>query len=356
MEMHCGTFTYLETTLNTPSLPAAPIGPSGRSVLALAAMMSMGAAHAQSSVVIYGIVDQGIVKANSGTTPGAMLPGRGVNPDTWNIKAGNTSRLGFRGHEDLGAGLYSRFQIEHRFAMDTGASSNATVFWLGRSVVALGGKSLGELYAGREYSAAYTVALNADPTFWSYVSQLGSAYTYASYTPVATSIEASNIRWANAVGYKTPVWGGFSGELQTALGEGARKRASSGHAQFKAGALWVAGAFDRLDSNTNMQIVAGGYDFGVVYPKASYTRSKGGVNGDAKAFTVSALVPFSFGRAYLSYGSLSPAANNRDSDMIGAGVQYDLSKRTLVYLNLGTAEQQTFTRTTAFDFGIKHTF
>jgi predicted porin len=324
--------------------------------MVVAAMASAGAALAQSSVVIYGIVDQGVVKPNGGTTPGAMLPGRGANPNTWTIKAGNTSRLGFRGQEDLGGGLYSRFQIEHRFAMDTGASSNANVFWLGRSVVALGSKSLGEVYAGREYSAAYTVALNADPTFWSYVSQTGSAYTYANYTPVAATVEASNIRWANAVGYKTPTWAGVSGEVQTALGEGARKRALSGHVQYKGGGLWIGAAFDRLDSNTNMELIAGGYDFGVIFPKASYTRAKGGVNGDAKAFTVSALVPIPVGRVYASYGSLSPTAANRDSSMIGAGVQYDLSKRTLLYFNVGSAEQDTFTRTTAFDLGIKHTF
>lgn len=346
----------MEIEVNTPNSPAVTLRAVSRAALAMVALASAGAASAQSSITIYGIVDQGIVKANSGTTPGAMLPGRGANPDVWTMKAGNTSRLGFRGQEDLGGGMYSKFQFEHRFAMDTGASSNANIFWLGKSIIGLGSKTLGEVYAGREYSAAYTVALNADPTFWSYVSQLGSAYTYANYTPVPTSIEASNIRWANAVGYKTPVWGGFSGELQTALGEGARKRASSGHAQFRqANGLWVAAAFDRLDANTNMTIVAGGYDFGVVFPKASYTVANGGVNGDAKAFTVSALVPLSFGRTYIQYGSLSPA-NNRDSSMIGAGIQYDFSKRTLLYFNLGTAQQDTFTRTTAFDFGLKHTF
>lgn len=345
----------METTLKTSSRRVAPSSALSRCALAFVALASTGAACAQSSVVIYGIIDQGVVKANDGTTPGAMLPGRGATPDTWTIKAGNTSRLGFRGQEDLGGGLYSRFQFEHRFAADTGASSNSTVFWLGRSVVALGSKTLGEVYAGREYSAAYTVALNADPTFWSYVSQLGAAYTYANYTPVASTVEASNIRWANSVGYKTPTWGGFSAEVATALGEGTRKRATSGNAQFKTGGLWVAAGVDRLDSNTHMELVAAGYDFGVVTPKASYTRAKGGVNGDAKSFTVSALVPFAVGRAYLSYGSLRPASN-RDSSMIGTGAQYDLSKRTLVYLNLGTAKQDTFTRTTAFDLGIKHTF
>jgi predicted porin len=325
---------------------------SGAFVLAA---MAVGATQAQSSVTIYGIIDQGIVKANTGTTPGSLLPGRGASPDVWTMKAGNTSRLGFRGQEDLGDGAYARFQIEHRFAADTGASSNANVFWLGRSVVALGSKTWGEIYAGREYSAAYTVALNADPTFWSYVGQLGSAYTYANYTPFATTIEASNIRWSNSVGYKSPAFSGFSVELASALGEAVRKRATSGNAQYKRGPIWVGLAVDQVDSDTNMTIVAGGYDFGFVYPKASYTRAKGGLNGDATAFTVSALVPLGFGRTYISYGSLSPATN-LDSKMFGAGVQFDFSKRTLLYGNVGSAVREGLTRTTAFDVGIKHTF
>lgn len=310
--------------------------------------------QAQSSVTIYGIVDQGITKANSGTTPGARLNGRAA-PDVWTMKAGNTSRLGFRGNEDLGDGMYTRFQIETRFAVDTGALSNANVFWLGRSVLALGSKTWGEVYAGREYSAAYTVALNTDPTFWSYVSQTGSAYTYANYTPVAATVEASNIRWSNTIGYKSPALGPVTFELATGLGEGARTNSKSGNIQYKQGPVWVGLAFDGLDSNTNLAIVAGGYDFGVVRPTASYSRAKGGVNGDATSFTVSALVPTRFGRVYASYGSLSPATQ-LDSTMYGAGAQYDLSKRTLLYANIGSAKQVGQTRTTAFDVGVKHTF
>lgn len=325
-----------------------------RAVLALAASMAAAMpAQAQSSVTIYGIIDQGVTKANNGTTPGAMLNGRAA-PDTWTIKAGNTSRIGFRGQEDLGDGLYSRFQIEHRFAADTGTPSNA-VFWLGRSVVAVGSKDWGEVYMGREYSAAYWVALNVDPTLWSYVSQTGAAYTYANYTPVAATIEASNIRWANSIGYKTPKLGPVTAELATALGENVRKRATSANVQYADKGLWVGVAYDGLDSKTNLKLIAASYDFGPVRPSASYSKAKGGLNGDATSYTVSVLVPLSFGRALASFGSLSPA-NKLDSKMFGAGVQYDLSKRSLLYLNLGSAKQDRQTRTTAFDFGFKHTF
>lgn len=347
-----------------PPLLAAPAARQGRAAArrarsaAAAAAVSLclpAAVLAQSTVTIYGIIDQGIVKPNSGTTPGSMLPGRGASPDTWTIKAGNTSRLGFRGREDLGDGAYARFQIEHRFAADTGTSSNATVFWLGRSVVAAGSNKAGEVFLGREYSPAYWIALQADPTYWSYVSQLGSAYGYANYTPVPGTVEASNIRWANMVGYTSPNWGGLTFQLANAFGENQRSNAQAGNVQYKQGPLWIGAGFDRLDSKTKLALVGASYSFGPVQVLGSHARAKGGVNGDGKSVSLSAMVPLSLGRVYASYAAYRPATN-RDSSMFGAGAQYDLSKRTLLYLNIGSARQKTFTRTTAFDLGIKHTF
>jgi predicted porin len=271
------------------------------------------------------------------------------------MKAGNTSRIGFRGQEDMGGGLYSRFQFEHRFAADTGTASNATVFWLGRSVVAVGSKQFGEVYMGREYSPAYWVALNTDATLWSYVGQLGSPYTYANYTGVATTIEASNIRWANSIGYKTPELGGFSGELAMAFGEGQRSNNVSGNLQYKNGPIWIGAGFDRLDERNNLVLVAGGYDFGVVYPTFSYSKAEGGLNGNAKAYSAALRVPLGQARLYVQAGKYMPATN-LDSTMVAGGAEYFLSKRTSLYGNLGSAKRERATRTTAFDVGIKHTF
>lgn len=337
----------METFRKSQALRAAALA-------AATACLAPGLAQAQSSVAIYGIVDQGISKSNNGNTPGALLPGRGTQ-GVWVVKHGNASRLGFRGQEDMGGGMYSRFQLEHRFIADTGLPSNANVYWMGRSVVALGSTSLGELYAGREYSPAFWIALDADPTSWSYVSQLGAAYTYANYTAVPATVEASNIRWANSLGYKSPQFGGVSFELAHAFGETLRSSNLSGNLRYKQGALWLGAAFDRLDSRNNMALVAGGYDFGVVHPTFSYARAKGGINGDAKSFSLAAKVPVSFGRVYAQYATLRPATN-LDAHMLGAGVEYVLTRRTLIYTNLGSAKRDGATRTTAFDLGVKHTF
>lgn len=325
-------------------------------VLAMTSFPALADIDLGKGLSIYGIIDAGVAELNTGTTPRTLLAGSPSTPDTATVKAGNTSRLGFKGYRDLKNGAYGRFQIEHRFATDTGAASNTNVFWLARSVVAIGKDNLGEIYAGREYSPAYWVALNADPTLWSYVSQTAAPYTYANYTAVASSVEASNIRWSNAVGYKTPNLGGFTGEYQAAAGEGSRGRNNAGNVQYtKKNGLWLGAGFDRLDARNNLTLAAGGYDFGVVFPKLSWARAKGGLNGDARSYTASALIRVSYGRITAAVGKLKPTLSAK-STMYGVGTQYDLDKDTLLYVNLGSAKQDGKTRTTAYDFGIKYTF
>ncbi len=160
----------METNLNNSRFQLPACGQGARAAVAAMAVAATSlSAHAQSSVTIYGIIDQGLTKATDGTTPAAFLPGRAGN-DAWQVKAGNTSRLGFRGHEDLGGGQYARFQMEHRFAADTGASSNANVFWLGRTVVA-------ELFAAycahpAEMPAEYAGAADLHRTVADYIAGL----------------------------------------------------------------------------------------------------------------------------------------------------------------------------------------
>jgi len=70
-----------------------------KTLIALAALAAT-ASFAQSSVTLYGVVDAGITKGTDSTT---KFTGGGVN---------GTSRLGFKGEEDLGGGLKAVFQVE----------------------------------------------------------------------------------------------------------------------------------------------------------------------------------------------------------------------------------------------------
>jgi predicted porin len=309
--------------------------------------------RAQSTVTMYGFVDMGISAANNGTTPGSSLNGRGP-ADAWSMQQGNSSRLGFLGKEDLGGGAYARFQLETRFYPNTGALASSSAFWQGRSLVALGSERLGEVWLGRDFSPAFWVACEVDPTCWSYVSQLGPAYTYGNWNG-STSMDASSARWSNSIGYKSPNWGGLTANVVTALGNGERKQANSVAIQYKQDGVYLGAAYDGKDADNHMSIVAAGYDFRLVSLRASATSVRGGANGNAQARALSANIPLTYARVMLMVGRLKPASG-QTSTMFGAGCEYYLSKRTTAYMDLGSAKRNGFSRTTAFDVGTKVSF
>ena len=86
-----------------------------RKLLAVAVLAALPlAASAQSSVTIYGILDASVAREDSDVTNGNRTV----------LASGNqsTSRIGFRGVEDLGNGLKALFNLEAGVAVDTGAA------------------------------------------------------------------------------------------------------------------------------------------------------------------------------------------------------------------------------------------
>lgn len=80
---------------------------------ALAALAAAGTASAQSTVTIYGRMDASVGNNKVDTT------------STTQLFSGNltTSRLGFRGTEDLGGGLMANFQLESALTVDDGTAA-----------------------------------------------------------------------------------------------------------------------------------------------------------------------------------------------------------------------------------------
>ena len=77
-----------------------------KSLLALAVLGAFaGAAAAQSSITIFGIVDANV--------------GKDIGSDDKRVGQGAQSRLGFRGVEDLGNGLRATFHFQTRFPVRT---------------------------------------------------------------------------------------------------------------------------------------------------------------------------------------------------------------------------------------------
>ena len=194
-----------------------------KSVLALAVLGAFaGAASAQSSVTMFGVVDLNLMSVDNDERTYSM-----------GTDGMSSSRLGFRGVEDLGGGLKAGFWLEMGLAADTGdgtatwgngsRDTNALVFNR-RSTVSLSNQ-WGELRLGRDYTA----------TFWSWTvfdpfgtNGVGSATNLALGQDLSTALAGTTygtlVRANNMVQYILPagVFGpGLYGQLQMAAGEGA---------------------------------------------------------------------------------------------------------------------------------------
>jgi predicted porin len=339
-----------------------------KSLLALAVLGAFaGAASAQSSVTIYGSLDEGLYKGNGGTAPN---PGALGTSKAWTVTQANGSRLGFRGNEDMGGGLSAQFQIEHRFNPDTGTQS-AAAFWQGRSYVQLSSAAAGRIYLGRDYSPAFWPAVKSDPFGWDGVGQLGSKMWAGFLTT------DGGVRPNNTIGYKSPNLSGLTVQAAVGLGEAVSSRSNGFNVEYGAGPIYAALGYEKLTKGPAATVdnslfnLAFHYDFGFLKPMAYYARAKvlGGTQSN-KYLSLGVLAPIGGGTlkaavARLTLDNANAAGNGRETKF-SVGYDYALSKRTNVYADLGMGRKAgtvgnvaggtEWTNNTAYALGLKHTF
>lgn len=337
-----------------------------RSLLALAVLGAFaGVASAQSSVTIYGRIDQAIVKGNGGTVTGVaggtatgaqVMAGNG-NSEAWQLRSNGTSpRLGFRGKEDLGGGLTAHFTIEHRFTADTGATTAADTFWEGQSIVGLSHAAAGEIILGRIYSPAFYIISQVDPFGLSGIGQIGSTVGYAGF---------GGSRIANSVTYKTPSFGGFVGKVATSLGEGAAGvgRRDAVSAEYTSGPIYAGLAYERFAGGTiansadgdNLINFSFSYNFSGIKPYFLYAQSKTGAGNNTKNIGWATGLSAKIGPGALKVNlvgfdrgdpSTGVTAASAKQAKFGIGYDYFLSKRTRVYADFASASQEKATTAT----------
>ncbi|MCA1248604.1 porin [Massilia sp. MS-15] len=278
------------------------------------------AAHAQTSVQIYGIADASIGIEDT-DAPGE--DSRTV------ISSGTqaTSRIGFRGTEDLGNGLKALFNIEAGYAIDTGAQDTAGLFQR-RAVVGLQG-SFGTVTIGREYSPVAAVAQSADP--------LGHAYYGSALTGFGTG--RLTRRLSNSVNYRSNDLSGFAvlaaysaGERQTNDPSGSLVGVA---AEYKNGPLYLGAAYqqtERLATGDDKEYTIGaGYNFGAVDLRAVYMEADPtGGNNDFKYLSLGGSYTAGPNKFHLT-GHQQRLENGARGNGISLAYSYALSKRTSVY-------------------------
>lgn len=359
-----------------------------KSLVALAILAAAGVASAQSSVTLFGVVDVNYAHG-SGSGVGSSSKSRLGNSGY------NSSRLGFRGTEDLGGGMSASFWLEAGVNNDDGSgqltSTNNQVggttgggglTFNRRSTVSLA-SGLGELRLGRDYT----------PQFWNQtVFDPFGTVGVGSSQALSSSIGGNGltgIRASNSVGYFLPGnLGGFYGQFQAYMGENnktgaATEKDGNGSAirlGYANGPINVALATSSTKfaatattGNIKSTNLGGSYDFGVAQAMALVTRDKvesTPTTVTGKGALIGALVPMGAGQIRVAYSTYkTDAAGTPKSKKWALGYVHNLSKRTALYTtfarvtNSGGATQAlngavtaANERSTGYDFGIKHSF
>ena len=114
-----------------------------------------GAAFAQSSVTLYGLLDEGVNYTNNVQTARAGAPNGRTGASQWSMSSGvlQASRWGLRGNEDLGGGYKAIFVVESGFDVGTGKLQQGGTFFGRQSYVGLTSSTLGNVTLGRQYDS-----------------------------------------------------------------------------------------------------------------------------------------------------------------------------------------------------------
>ncbi|WP_109484149.1 porin, partial [Paraburkholderia sp. C35] len=138
--------------------------PEVKAALAGAAMLATLPAFAQSSVTLYGIIDNGIGYQSSSTSLGSTTGGHSAFKMVTGVWAG--SRFGLKGAEDLGGGTKAIFTLEEGFSANSGAMSTSGLMFSRQAFVGVSNNTYGSLTAGRQYAAYYQLLSPYSPTTW----------------------------------------------------------------------------------------------------------------------------------------------------------------------------------------------
>ena len=298
-----------------------------KSLIALAVLAASGAAMAQSSVTLFGIVDTAFGYVDNANAAGDSVYGLSTSGNA-------TSRLGFRGVEDLGGGLKAGFWLEGEIFGDNG---NANGFnFQRRSTLSLAG-GFGEVRLGRELTPGYSKTSSYDLFGQTGIGQfMGWSNWYG------TTGDANGIRSSNMISYYTPNFSGFTAGLGYGFDEqtsGKAGRYVGGYVAYENGPLGVAVSYDQrnlaADAERNALTVAGSYNLNVVKLNAIVQQTKDDVPGasDRKvnAYALGASAPVGAGEVKLQYALYDQKAIDSKAHQISLGYVHNLSKRTALY-------------------------
>jgi predicted porin len=337
--------------------------------LALALLAGFaGAASAQSSVTVFGVVDVNGRWVENGNLDQYQLGTDGLN----------SSRLGFRGVEELGGGLKAGFWLEAGLNPDTGTINSSGKFWHRRTTVSLESNAFGEIRLGRDYVPTYTALLDFDAFGDNGVGKFSNLQSRLGGTVNTMA------RGDNQVQYFLPkALGGLYGVVSVAAGEGnVGDKYIGGRIGYAGGPFNVSVAYGETqasaaDDQYKLGAVGGAWDFGFLRLLGSVSQAKF-VGREELLYTVGTTVPIgagviraSYGYADLSGGSaLTRTGDGDDAELFAIGYVHNLSKRTAIYTTVSRISNDGVQKflvssspdttggqnSTGFELGLRHSF
>ena len=388
-----------------------------KSLFALAALSAVaGAAQAQSSVTVYGILDVGFASTSTRSGTAKQVTNQ------FDQSRETSSRLGFKGTEDLGGGLSAFFTAE------TGLTPEATTMSTvnnRQTFLGLAKKGLGAASIGTQYTVLHNEYTQVDPgmsnnNMGSVLRPAGSstgseagqynastAYTVSTTNMLIANSESFSGFRANAMyianGKNTTVtattggntnftgwglsadytWHKLYGTVAYQSFKQSQINGSTGATAFAATPALFADTttVSSTSNNTDNQFLAGAsYDFGILKAYAGYvnrkitsTTSTAATDNNAylkrtaqqigvRSYITPVIESWALigsGR-YNSYGSTSPTVNFNAWQV---GSNYYLSKRTNLYGIYGQSLTSSTSSTSyagaagsQFSVGVRHTF
>ena len=334
-----------------------------------------GAASAQSSVTLYGVLDGGVRYQNWNLSNG---PFSKVDISTSSIAVvsgtQSTSRFGVKGVEDLGSGNQAVWNLEGQVNVNDG-TANSLGQWSRAAIIGLRNDAWGQVDIGRQLNLAFKFA--GGP--------IDSAFLVnAPIINISGVMGITAVRQNNMLMYQSPSLSGFkfgaqysfntglpSGK-QLATGGGAADNATgssfdtgnnmrniSGAVSYTNGGIYVTGVYDKFTPASNTLagsngggvtswIVAGAYDAKVVKVGVAYNQVRGGLIAGQSTTAVSSDIanPFNNGGIVFADGAGTNAWNINASAPVGANgtvmAAYQGQSHTGVVADVGGATQLTW--------------
>ena len=392
-----------------------------KSLFALAALTAVaGAAQAQSSVTVYGVVDVGFTSTSTRAPTSATSGNMKQTANTFDSSRETSSRLGFKGTEDLGGGLSAFFTAE--MGLSPQATTMSTVnnrqSFLGLAKKGLGAASIGTQYTvlHNEYSqidpgmSDNTMGSVLRPAGTSTGAESGQYNSSTAYTVSATNMLIANsesfagfranamlvqngknntVNTSGTVGGQTNFTGwGLSADytwnkLYATAAYQSFKQVQQAGGTTPAAALGTAPQYfaettsvGSTSNNTDNQMLAGAsYDFGILKAYAGWVTRKVSDNSNSNIYlkrsaqqigvrsyitpVIESWAMIGNGR-YTAFGTGSPTANFNAWQL---GSNYYLSKRTNLYAIYGQSLTSSTSSTYGYGaagsqmaLGVRHTF